>query len=75
MDLSIPYTFYPSALPASLAWVLFLTALFGAGGIGLLLGRKRNTAVGFLAAIPAFALLLFISMVFSMVLMFFIHDV
>ena len=75
MDLSIPYTFYPSALPASLVWVLFLAALLCAFNIGLLLGRMRNTVVGFLAAIAAFPLFLIISVVISMVIMFFIHDV
>jgi hypothetical protein len=27
MDLTIPYTFYPIALPGWIAWILFLTAM------------------------------------------------
>jgi hypothetical protein len=35
MDLTISYTFYPMALPQSIAWVLFVVAVAGgiAGGV------------------------------------------
>jgi hypothetical protein len=29
MDLTIPYTFYPTAMPGWIAWVLFLMATLG----------------------------------------------
>ena len=75
MDLTIPYTFYPSALPEWLAWVLFLAALFGAIGVGVLLVRMQRPMIGILVVIPAFAIFLITSMTVSMILTFFLHDV
>jgi hypothetical protein len=43
MDLTVPYTFYPLALPHWIAWTLFALAML-CGGAGLL------GTMGFLAA-------------------------
>jgi hypothetical protein len=35
MDLRLPYTFYPIALPHWIAWTLFLSAIVAGAGIGV----------------------------------------
>jgi hypothetical protein len=52
MDLTIPYTFYPIALPHSIAWTLFLIALVGGVIVGVLRGQGRGWLSGLGAAWP-----------------------
>ena len=66
MDLTIPYTFYPLALPHWIAWVLFLLAVLG----GLAIGAARGFRPGLLSAV----VLLIAIMLASMVITFFVHD-
>ncbi len=66
MDLTIPYTFYPLALPHWIAWVLFLLAVLG----GLAIGAARGFRAGLLSAV----VLLIATMLASMVITFFVHD-
>jgi hypothetical protein len=49
VDLTIPYTFYPIALPGWIAWVLFLIALLGSIFIGAIRARRRGWLAGLLA--------------------------
>ena len=49
MDLTVPYTFYPIALPHRIAWLLFLLALSG----GLALGVARGLRSGWVGGIRA----------------------
>ena len=74
MDLTIPYTFYPVALPHWIAWTLFLLAI--AGGIvgGIARGRTRGWANGLGTGLVGVAGLLFATMLASMVITFFVHD-
>jgi len=75
MDLTVPYTFYPTALPHWIAWLLFLLAIAGGVLAGAVRARRygwRNgTLVGLANAVGA----LLVTIVASMVIMFFIHDV
>jgi hypothetical protein len=42
MDLTIPYTFYPLALPHWIAWTLFLIAMLAGSAVGMARGRGRG---------------------------------
>ena len=74
MDLTVPYTFYPIALPHWIAWTLFLLAMLGGAAVGVAHGVGRGWlrailmgvfgAVGFLAG----------TMIASMVITFLVHD-
>ena len=74
MDLTIPYTFYPSALPHRLAWVLFGVALLGALAASVVVARVKRPWVGVLVFFPILLGLLVVTVIASMVLTFFIHD-
>ena len=74
MDLTIPYTFYPIALPHWIAWLLFLLAMAGGAGVGVLKGRDRGWRSGLGAGSIGVAGLLAASMVVSMIITFFVHD-
>ena len=74
MDLTIPYTFYPTALPHWLAWNLFGVALLGALTAAVVVARVKRLWVGVLVFFPILLGLLVITIVASMVLTFFIHD-
>jgi fluoride ion exporter CrcB/FEX len=75
MDLTIPYTFYPVALPDCMAWALFLLAIVGGAAAGVARGRVQGwmscLRTGLLGALG----LLIVTMVASMVIAFFVHDV
>jgi mannose/fructose/N-acetylgalactosamine-specific phosphotransferase system component IIC len=75
MDWSIPRTFYPVALPAPWMWALFVLACLAAMvGIGLII-KYKGFRTGLLLAVPIAAAMLFASMIASMVVMFFVHDI
>jgi hypothetical protein len=74
MDLTIPYTFYPLALPHWIAWTLFCTAMLGGAGAGVLAGRRRGLASGLRSGLLSGVVLLFLTMIASMVITFFVHD-
>ena len=72
MDLTIPYTFYPSALPGWIAWTLFLSATALGTGVGI--ARGRGWLSGLYAGVLGVAAFLVVSMVVSMIITFFVHD-
>ena len=74
MDLTIPYTFYPSALPRWLAWNLFGVALLGALAVSIVVARVKRLWAGVLVFFPILLGLLVVTIIVSMVLTFFIHD-
>jgi hypothetical protein len=74
MDLKIPYTFYPIALPHWIAWVLFSAVLLGTVATGVLGARRGGWARGVGAGAFAGIVLLVASMMASMVVTFFVHD-
>ena len=74
MDLTIPYTFYPTALPHWLAWNLFGVALLGALTAAVVVARVKRLWVGVLVFFPILFGLLVVTIIASMVLTFFIHD-
>ena len=74
MDLTIPYTFYPTALPHWLAWNLFGVALLGALAAAVVVARVKRLWVGVLVFFPMLFGLLVVTIIASMVLTFFIHD-
>ena len=74
MDLTIPYTFYPVALPHWIAWVFFSATLLGAAVSGVLGVRRGGWVKGVRAAGIAGAVLLVAGMIGSMVVTFFVHD-
>ena len=75
MDLTIPYTFYPIALPHWIAWALFLTAVAGGIAVGIVRGTARGAMSGFWAGVVGGAGLLVMTMLASMVITFFVHDI
>ena len=74
MDLTIPYTFYPIALPHWMAWTLFLIAVLGAVIIGTVVTAGRGWFRGVLAGVFSTVVLLAATMMASMVITFFVHD-
>ena len=74
MDLTIPYTFYPMALPHWIAWTLFLVALAGGIAAGLMRGRTRGWISGLGAALIGGMCVLVATMRASMIITFFVHD-
>ena len=74
MDLTIPYTFYPTALPHRLAWLFFSLAVGGSLVVCLALAARKKTRLSLLLFFPLLIVLLFVSMLGSGLVMFFIHD-
>jgi hypothetical protein len=74
MDLTIPYTFYPSALPHGLAWGLFGLAVLGALVTSFGVARVKKPWVGLLLFVPILLGLLIATVPCSIVIMFFLHD-
>lgn len=74
MDLTIPYTFYPVALPHWIAWTLFILAILGGGATGFSkqsrYGWIRATGVAIVSTLG----FLVVTVVASMVITFFVHD-
>ena len=75
MDLTIPYTFYPTALPHWMAWTLFLIATAGGVGVGMVRARGQRLLSSVLVGVVSGAGLLIVTMIASMVITFFVHDV
>jgi hypothetical protein len=74
MDLTIPYTFYPLALPHRIAWTLFLLALLGGAALGMTRGLELGWLRGILTGVFGAIGFLAVTMVVSMVITFFVHD-
>jgi hypothetical protein len=74
MDLTVPYTFYPIALPHWIAWTLFLLAMLGGAAVGMVRGRGRGRLSGILAGVVGTIGFLPATMIASMVITFFVHD-
>ncbi|HVD32240.1 MAG TPA: hypothetical protein VNC19_01590 [Gemmatimonadales bacterium] len=74
MDLTVPYTFYPLALPHWIAWTLFLFAMLGGAAVGMVRGRGRDWLSGILAGVVGTIGFLAATMIASMVITFFVHD-
>ena len=74
MDLTIPYTFYPIALPHWISWALFLTAMSCAVVLGFVRARTRRWTGGLIAGLIAGVCALLASIVASMIIAFFVHD-
>jgi len=74
MDLTVPYTFYPLALPHWIAWALFSLAMLGGAAGGMVRGRGRGWLRGILAGVLGTIWFLAATMIASMVITFFVHD-
>jgi hypothetical protein len=74
MDLRIPYTFYPIALPHWIAWTLFTLAILGGGAIGLSQQPQSGWLRSARAAIIGTLGSLLVTVIASMVITFFVHD-
>jgi len=74
MDLTVPYTFYPIALPHWIAWTLFLGAMLCGAALGVARGLGRGWLPGTWAAILGTVGFLAATMIASMVITFFVHD-
>ncbi len=74
MDLTIPYTFYPVALPHWIAWMLFTLAILG----GVTMGLSQLSRYGWLRAASAAVVgtlgCLVVTVIASMVITFVVHD-
>jgi hypothetical protein len=75
MDLTIPYTFYPLALPHWIAWALFSIATGSGAAVGLVRARTRGWPGGLSIGFAAWLVFLFLSVLASMVITFFVHDI
>ena len=75
MDLTIPHTLYPSALPAAIAWCLFLAAVVGASAASAMFVRAKRPVVAAVVFFPVLLALLVFSVIVSVVITFFLHDI
>ena len=73
MDLAIPYTFYPIALPHWMAWALFLLAMLGGVATGVARGRVRGGMRGVGAGLVGGGGLLFATLLESLFITFFVR--
>ena len=73
MDLTLPYTLYPTVLPHWAAWVFFLFAIMTAIGLSAMIARARKPWVGLAVFAPVLVGLLIFTMVCSGVVAFIIH--
>ena len=73
MDLTLPYTLYPTALPHWIAWLLFLLAITGGVVVGVRRLRTSGWTSGGLVGLASTMGLLFVTIIASMVITFFIH--
>ena len=74
MNLTVPYTFYPLALPHWIAWTLFLLAMLGGGAVGIIQTIRRGVLLGLRAGALVTLGFLAATMVASMIITFFVHD-
>jgi hypothetical protein len=74
MDLTVPYTFYPFALPHWIAWTLFGIAILGGGAFGIVQGLGRGWLRGIQAGLRGTLGFLAATILASMVITFFVHD-
>ena len=74
MDLTIPYTLYPSALPHWLAWVLASLALGGSVMVCVKIAANKKRRLSLFLFFPLLVFFLIVSAGCSVVVMFFIHD-
>jgi hypothetical protein len=74
MDLTVPYTFYPLALPHGIAWALFSFAILCGAAVGVTRGLSRGWVRGIGAGVFGAAGFLAATMIASMVITFFVHD-
>jgi hypothetical protein len=71
---TIPYTFYPLALPGWIAWALFLSATVGGITVGIARGQGRGWRAGLRAGMFGLIGLLATTMFASMIIAFLVHD-
>ena len=74
MDLTIPYTFYPPALPHGVAWGLFALAVLSAFATSFVVARVKRPWVGLLLFVPLLLGLLIATVVCSIVITFLLHN-
>ena len=71
MDLTIPYTFYPSSLPNEIAWALFLLANIASFIYAILTAWVKVPKWGLLLVFPVFVGFLILTKIAGMVITFF----
>ncbi len=71
VDLTIPYTLYPTALPHTLAWALFVAAIAGAAFVSCVIARVRGLKSAILLFLPVFCVLLVLTIMLSVIYMLF----
>ena len=74
MDLTVPYTFYPTALPHWIAWTLFVFAMVGGSVVGVTRAQARGWISGLWSGALAGVGFLAATMILSMIITFFVHD-
>jgi hypothetical protein len=74
MDLTIPYTFYPLALPHWMAWTFFAVAMLCGCAVGVVRGVRRGWIRGIQAGVFGITGFLAATVLASMVVTFFLHD-
>jgi hypothetical protein len=74
MDLTVPYTFYPIALPHWIAWTLFSLAVLGGVLVGIAGGRGGSRLRGILTGVLGGVGFLAATIIASMIITFFVHD-
>jgi hypothetical protein len=74
MDLTVPYTFYPIALPHWIAWTLFSLAVLGGVLVGIAGGRGGSRLRAILTGVLGGVGFLAATIIASMIITFFVHD-
>lgn len=71
MDLRIPYTLYPTALPHTLAWGLFIAAFLASGLVSYVIGKRRSLKSAVLLFLPVLFAFLVLSILLAVIYMLF----
>lgn len=74
MDLTLPYTLYPTVLPHTISWLLFILAVIATLLTTGFMKKQRHLGLRILLFFPVLIGYLFVSMLCGMVITFFIHD-
>jgi formate-dependent nitrite reductase membrane component NrfD len=75
MDLTVPYTFYPLALPHWVAWTLFLASVTAGAVVGAAITWSRGWRAGLLMGSTYLVLFLVVTMGLAMIITLFVHDI
>jgi len=71
VDLTIPYTLYPTALPHPLTWGLFIASFVATGFVSYVINKRRSLKSAVLLFLPILSAFLVLSILLAVIYMVF----